>query len=144
MSALLSIYTDGGARGNPGPAACAYLIVQNQKLLHQDSKYLGITTNNQAEYEGVVLALNYLQTQKATLAPGTTLAFHLDSLLVVNQLSGTYKIKHLPLQRLAQHIHHQLESLGLPATFTYIPRAQNHLADALLNQELDQHTHPSS
>lgn len=137
MPHSLTIYTDGGARGNPGPAACACVIFQNQKLLHQESKYLGITTNNQAEYEGVVLALNYLQTQKTSLKPGTTLTFHLDSLLVVNQLSGTYKIKHAPLQRLALHIHQQLSDLNLPATFTYIPRAQNHLADALLNQALD-------
>jgi ribonuclease HI len=57
---MIEVYTDGGSRGNPGKAACAFVIFQDGKLLHEEFSYIGITTNNQAEYGGLLLALKYL------------------------------------------------------------------------------------
>src|SRR3989344_1516428 len=84
--ARLRIFTDGGARGNPGPSACAFVVLDDQnKLIFQQGFYLGYGTNNQAEYLGVVKALEWLGPRSAI--------FYLDSLLVVKQIKGEYKIK---------------------------------------------------
>ena len=96
MNKKLIIYTDGGARGNPGPAAAAAVIKNAEgQVVVQAAKYLGETTNNQAEYQGVLLAL-----QKAKDLDASEIDFFLDSELVVNQLNRHYKVKDLGLQSL--------------------------------------------
>jgi ribonuclease HI len=129
---LLIIYTDGGARGNPGPAACA-AVIKNKlgKTINQLSKYLGETTNNQAEYQGVFLGLNQAKELKAK-----EIIFYLDSELVVNQLCRKFKVKDLGLQSLFVKVWN-LSSHFSKISYHHIPREQNQEADSLVNQQLD-------
>lgn len=84
----MKIYVDGGARGNPGPAAAAYVIYSGNKLIAWDSKYLGEQTNNHAEYAAVIMAL-----EKANNLEIAKIEILSDSQLVVNQLNGEWKVK---------------------------------------------------
>lgn len=133
------IYTDGGARGNPGPAAAAYLIKSTEgEVITEGGVFLGIATNNHAEYEAVKQALVAVETLLSQEPDEKRMVhFYLDSKLVVEQLSGRFKIKNANLMAMAQSIHETLKKLAIDATFTYIPRAQNFEADALVNQVLD-------
>lgn len=141
----LHINTDGAARGNPGPAASAFIATQDHQTLHSHSRYLGRQTNNVAEYQGLILALTWLleHTQgqgTPTINPTTPINIRMDSLLVVNQIQGHYRIKETHLQQLAAEAHQliqQLKTTGYHITFQHIPRAQNKHADQLVNQELD-------
>ena len=142
MENTLNVYTDGGSRGNPGHAAYGITILDPQgHTLHQLSGYLGITTNNQAEYQGVVQALRYFQQNLSSFPSLTQLKFFLDSELIVRQITGVYRIKDAGLQVHATLIHQLLDSLPFQVTFTHVPRSQNKLADALVNQTLDQLGH---
>lgn len=131
----LLIHTDGGARGNPGPAATG-VVIQIQNQTHTVSRYLGITSNNVAEYSAVIDALSWVTT---TYPQGVSrIKVYADSLLMVNQLSGVYKIKDSKLKSLAVTIGGLIGKTGAQVSFTYIPRNQNKAADALVNQTLDQ------
>lgn len=128
------LYSDGGSRGNPGPSAAAFVLMdQNQHVLEQGGAYLGITTNNQAEYHGVRLGL-----EKAEEKGIRRLEFRVDSMLVVNQLRGSYKIKNRELWPIYERIRQLLESFD-HVRFTHVPRELNQLADSLVNKILDQH-----
>lgn len=132
----LIIHTDGGARGNPGPAACAFVIESSGKILHKGSLFLGKTTNNLAEYQGVLTALKYL-VDNPTLLTGNTVTFYLDSELVVRQLLGLYKIKSEVLKNVNQEIKKLISTIEIDIIFKNIPRTQNKIADFLVNRELD-------
>ncbi|PIS43050.1 MAG: ribonuclease H [Candidatus Kerfeldbacteria bacterium CG08_land_8_20_14_0_20_40_16] len=135
MKSLLKIYTDGGARGNPGPAAAGVVIFNEQgKLIGKYSKFLGETTNNQAEYQAVIFAL-----EKARQLKGTTLKLHLDSEIVVQQLNRKYKIKDSGLAALFVKIWNTGQSFK-SIEYNYIPREKNKLADSQVNLCLDQYT----
>ena len=132
----LSIYTDGGARGNPGPAAVGFVIKStNNQLIVEEGQLIGEATNNTAEYKAIITALNWLEENESKVT--STATFFLDSNLVVNQLGGNFKIKKQHLSQLAQEIHSKLHDLGITATFKYIPRDKNYRADYLLYQALD-------
>ena len=130
----LVIYTDGASRGNPGPASYGFTISdENGKLLHQEGKYIGITTNNVAEYTAVLEAL------KNALSIGGHIAsidLYADSKLVAEQLSGRYKIKSPHLKVIIDQIKILALELG-EIVYNHIPRAQNILADSLANLALD-------
>ncbi|HET9412237.1 MAG TPA: reverse transcriptase-like protein [Candidatus Saccharimonadales bacterium] len=133
----LIIYTDGGSRGNPGPSASGFVILDaKERVLFEDGKYLGITTNNQAEYQAVKLAL-----QKATEIGARELHFRLDSQLVVNQLNGVYQIKNRELWPIHARIK-ELMKLFKKVTFTHVRREFNQEADAMVNKILDAHKQP--
>ncbi len=133
----LDVFTDGGARGNPGPAAIGIAIYERGTKnvpLKTISQFLGSSqTNNEAEYQAVIAALtalNEFSPQEAN--------FYLDSELVVKQLNGEYKVKQPHLKE----FYNQIKSLSttIPMLkFDYIPRAKNKVADALVNQALDAH-----
>lgn len=132
------IYTDGASRGNPGHAACGYVIQNGDGVIWvEDSSYLGITTNNVAEYMAVKMALKRLVDGFSSKLPASV-EFRVDSLLVASQLSGKYKIKNPGLKVLAEEIK-KLESLAGKVIYSHIPRAQNFLADRLANRALDGH-----
>lgn len=130
------INTDGGARGNPGPAASGFVVRVDGKVIFEKGKYLGETTNNVAEYQAVNLAFGWLKEKKEELEI-TSVEFFLDSELVTKQLRGDYKIKNQNLLAIASQVKKQERDLGIPITYNYIPRAQNSLADAVVNQTLD-------
>ncbi len=128
----LTLFSDGAARGNPGPAA-AGAIIQNLKKekVAAISKFLGKATNNQAEYAAVILGL-----KKALEFNPTEVEIFLDSKLVVEQLAGRWKIKDLKLKELAEKTHALLVKFQR-WEIAHIPRAQNKKADSLANQILD-------
>lgn len=128
------IYSDGGSRGNPGPSASGYVIMDSTKnILAQGGEFLGITTNNQAEYHGVRLGL-----EKAKELELKSVDFRIDSMLVVNQMNGIYTIKNRELWPINERIH-DLVAYFDRVTFRHVPREQNQLADAEVNRTLDQH-----
>lgn len=130
----LIIYSDGGSRGNPGPSASGFVILNTrQDVLHQGGMYLGITTNNQAEYHGVRLGL-----EKALEIGARTIDFRIDSMLVVNQLNGTYKIKNRELWPINERIIELAEKFD-KVTFTHVKREFNQLADGMVNKILNAH-----
>ena len=136
---VLHIYTDGGARGNPGPAAVGVVINDHKGgTIHQFATTIGRATNNIAEYQAVVLALQWLIDNKSSYRLPLICNFYLDSKLVVNQLNGTWKIKNAQLRQQVINIH--LLEAQIATSFKYhaVPRQENHRADALLNQALDQ------
>jgi len=134
----LVIHTDGGARGNPGPAAVGVVIQQEGKILAQFGKRIGKTTNNVAEYTGVIEALTWLKDNPMNqLTDQPIIQFFLDSNLVVNQLNGTFKIKDTNLRLLLSKIRTLEQEINGEIYYTYIPREQNTQADLLVNGALD-------
>lgn len=133
---VIHIYTDGGARGNPGPAACAFVATdENGQLIHQQGFYLGVATNNQAEYQAVIESLKWLAIMNHE---PITVNFYLDSQLVVNQLNGNYKIKNALLEKLNSQIKNLVvENKIKVEKIIYIPRGKNFAADSLVNQTLN-------
>ncbi len=132
----LLLCTDGGSRGNPGPAAYGYVIQDISqdagKILEKCGNYLGVTTNNQAEYAGLINGLKWVVQNY----PDTYLRVQMDSLLIVSQVKGDYKVKHpdiLPRYLEAMDLLGKLKSY----TILYVPRVENVLADSLVNDVLD-------
>lgn len=126
------IYTDGGARGNPGPAGIGAVIYNEQKeVVAEVSKYLGVATNNQAEYQAIIAGL-----EKALELKGEELDCYLDSELVVKQLNHEYKVKNRELAPLFLKIHN-LSLNFKKISYTHVRRELNKVADALANKAMD-------
>lgn len=126
----LEIYCDGGARGNPGPAASAFIVYENKKIIHKEGKALGVTTNNVAEYTAVIMALTWLK-------EATSVTFFLDSELVVKQLTGLFKIKDEKLKELAINVKELERKFSGEIFYKSVRRESNAVADALVNETLD-------
>ena len=128
---MIKIYTDGGSRGNPGKSACAFVAAKNGKVTATQSKFLGIKTNNEAEYHAVILALEFIRDDLIEIIS--------DSELIIRQLTGEYKIKALHLQKLNTKIQNLAEKRKIK--FTYARRTNPFIVrvDKLVNKELDAH-----
>ncbi len=131
----LTLYCDGGSRGNPGPAAIGAVVfdatVEPPAPLASVSEYIGITTNNVAEYKALIAGLEAVADLHARL-----IHVRADSLLVINQLRGRWKVKHanmLPLHAQARSLLAAYDVVDLE----HVPRAENTEADALVNAALD-------
>lgn len=130
---MVKIYADGGSRGNPGPSASGYVLLDtNGTVLVDKGVYLGITTNNQAEYQALKFALEEAQKMHVHRVD-----VYMDSLLVINQMKGIFKVKnrdlwpiHDAIKRLASSFEH--------ISFTQVPRELNKLADNAVNRALDE------
>lgn len=131
------IYCDGGSRGNPGPAASAYVATVDGKVISQEGKYLDIQTNNFAEYTAVLLAVKWLTKQLSTSKLQFPMIINLDSQLVERQLNGFYKIKNEKLKQIANQIRALVNEYKLPVEFRWGYRTDNKLADSLVNETLD-------
>lgn len=128
----LVIYSDGGSRGNPGPSAAGYVVKgKDDKLIYEGGAYLGITTNNQAEYHGVRLGL-----EKAKELGAKTVDYYIDSMLVVNQLNGQYVIRNRELWPIHERIKELISQFD-KVTFRHIKREFNQQADGMVNKILD-------
>ncbi len=127
------VFCDGGARGNPGPAAVGFVVVRDGDIILKSSKYLGVTTNNVAEYSAVIIALQYLLRIKAT----TDVHFAMDSQLVVKQLNGEYKVKNEKLKKLYLQVKELEEKFDDKIIFKWLSRKRNDVADSLVNTELN-------
>ncbi len=128
------LYTDGGARGNPGPAGIGGVVLNDDGvLIGEVSEYIGETTNNQAEYRALLATL-----KKAKALGATEVDCYLDSQLVVRQMNREYKIKDPLLAQLFVTLYN-LSGQFDRITFTHIPREQNGAADRLVNKAIDTH-----
>lgn len=138
MNNSVKIYTDGGARGNPGPAAAAFVVVAEGKVIYKDSKFLGISTNNEAEYRALIIALEWLKNNKEKLKEKNVL-FLLDSQLVVRQLTKLYKVKSENLKPLVKRVENLTSTLSeVELVYLSVGREENRLADKLVNLKLDE------
>lgn len=130
------VWTDGGARGNPGPAGYGAVVKdETGQTLAELNEYLGETTNNIAEYNGLVAALERVK----LLAEGqpVCVVVKMDSELIVKQMNGEYKIKNEGLKPLFWRIRQLIVELGGQVSFTHIPRRENKEADYLSNVAMD-------
>lgn len=128
----IKLFGDGGSRGNPGPSACGYVLMDmNDAILLKKGVYLGVTTNNQAEYQSLKLGL-----EEAYKYGAREVAVHMDSMLVVNQMKGIFKVKNRDLWPIHESIK-ELASQFKKVTYTHVPRELNKLADAEVNAALD-------
>ncbi len=132
MGKKIKIFSDGGARGNPGPAGCGVVMMDEEdRIVGKFKKYLGEQTNNFAEYSGVILGL-----EEAKKMGVSEVDFFLDSELAVKQLNREFKVKNEELGKLFIRIYN-LEQGFKRVTFSHVPREMNKLADELANQAMD-------
>lgn len=130
----VKLFTDGGSRGNPGPSAIGYVIMDMEdNILEDKAQYLGVTTNNQAEYTALKMGLEACQRMGVKEVNA-----YLDSLLVVNQVNGSYKVKNKDLWPIHDAVN-QLKDSFRHVHFKHVPREFNKLADAAVNRALDEH-----
>lgn len=135
--AKLKIFTDGGARGNPGPAGIGVVVFDEaQDEVFQHSEFLGQATNNEAEYKALLASLEWLR-DYANEQSIDEVEWFLDSKLVVEQISRRWKIKEARLQTLAQQAWEILGSFKFNYSFHHVPREKNAIADGLANQAMD-------
>ena len=132
----LVVETDGGSRGNPGPAGYGAVVrdPESGAVLAERADYLGVVSNNVAEYSGLLAGLH----AAVEIDPDAAIEVRMDSRLVVEQMSGRWKIKHDDMRRLAA----QARAIVSPdrVTYTWVPRAENGAADALANAAMDRRT----
>ena len=137
-----TLYADGGSRGNPGPAGAGAVVFDSiGKRLVDVSDYLGVTTNNVAEYEAVLRGLIALVEQyDAALLKDSTLTIRMDSKLVIEQLKGAYKVKHPNLVPRYFEVKNILARSFGKVVFEHVYRENNKDADALANEAMDRGT----
>ena len=126
------LFTDGGARGNPGPAAAAYVLeTDDGTVLDARGEAIGVATNNVAEYSALVAGL-----RRAAELGVTALELRSDSELMVKQMRGEYRVKNRDLQELFLDASRAARAVG-DVTYTHVRREHNELADRLVNEALD-------
>lgn len=126
------MYADGGSRGNPGPSASGFVIMDlDDTIIKKSGIYLGVTTNNQAEYQALKFGLE--EAQKLGVRE---VAVFMDSLLVINQMKGIFKVKNRDLWPIHESIK-EIAKQFKKVTYTHVPRELNKLADAEVNTTLD-------
>ena len=131
----LIVFTDGASRGNPGLASYGFAVYnQDKEILYEEGKYIGITTNNVAEYRALIEGLKRAHELKAN-----EVECYLDSELVVKQLRGEYKLKHYNMQKLFDDVR-KVEKEFKRVSYIHLRREENHMprADQLVNFALDQ------
>lgn len=127
------LYTDGAARGNPGPAGIGFVLADGDgRVVFEGKRYLGETTNNQAEYTALISGL-----KKALEMSFTEVDINLDSELVVKQIKGEYKVKNGGLKPFYEDVKKILKEFG-GYDIRYIPRERNKAADRLANRAIDE------
>lgn len=128
----IKVYTDATAKGNPGPSGLGIVIKdESDEIILTHKQYIGKATNNQGEYTALLESLKLLKNLNTEY---DFIEFYSDSLLMVNQLTGKYKIKDKYLMRNAMNFWEGMTKLGKKHSITYIPREQNATADKLANE----------
>jgi len=134
----ISVYTDGGSRGNPGISGFGVVIYDQQcRIIHKISKFIGIKTNNEAEYSALLEALVWVRDHQTEF---TSVTLYSDSQLLVRQINGQYKIKAANIKPLYQLTLSVISDIHIPCTFHEVLREKNQLADDLANQAMDKKT----
>jgi ribonuclease HI len=131
----ISIYTDGGSRGNPGISGFGVVVLnESNQVIHKISKFIGIKTNNEAEYSALLEALVWVRDHQGEFS---SVKFFADSQLLIRQINGHYKVKAANIKPLYQLALSTLAEIHLPCTFHEILREKNSLADSLANLAMD-------
>jgi len=138
MRQNLKIYCDGGARGNPGPAAAAFIVEKNSRVIYKGAKFLGKTTNNVAEYNATIIATRWILENLKEFSGQIT--FYLDSELVAKQLSGKFRVKNENLRNLFFTIKTLEKQISAKVNYLSVPREKNKIADFLVNKILDENS----
>ena len=126
------VYTDGGSRGNPGHAGIG-IVINDQKY----SEYIGIKTNNQAEYMALVFALKQIKKTYGKRVVEYMIDVYMDSELIIKQMKGEYKVNE-NLSSFYLEVHNLIVELKTKVTFTHVLRDKNKVADSLANKALDE------
>ncbi|OQA52637.1 MAG: 14.7 kDa ribonuclease H-like protein [candidate division WS2 bacterium ADurb.Bin280] len=130
---ILEVFTDGGARGNPGPAAIGVFVMGDSKELEKKAMCIGEATNNVAEYSAFLESIKLIKDFECG-----KIVFKLDSELVVRQINGQYKVKNEKIRPLFAQVVENLSMINVPYEVVHIRREENKVADSLVNQALDQ------
>ena len=130
MARHFTLTADGGSRGNPGPAGYGSVITENGKIIAELYDFIGIATNNVAEYAGLIAGLTAIH----EIDPSATIDVKMDSKLVVEQMSGRWQIKHADMRVMAQDA--RAAHNPSQVSYTWIPRDENSHADRLANKAL--------
>jgi len=132
---MITVYSDGGSRGNPGKSAYAIVVVEDGEIIHEHAEFLGIHTNNYAEYRGLIAGIAKALDLKAAEAE-----FVMDSQLVIRQMNGEYRVKNPDMKALYDDAKN-LSSIIPKVSFRNVRRSEELIprADYLLNQEMDRH-----
>ena len=137
----LNLFTDGGARGNPGPAAIGVFIRDDRDAeIAGFGKKIGVSTNNIAEYKAVIEALFWILKNREKLSKTVKINFFLDSNLVFSQITGLFKIKNSQLRDLLFQVRQMELEINIPINYSYVPREKNKDADKYVNLALDRET----
>lgn len=129
---VLHLYTDGACRGNPGHGGAGFVLLDDHgNVVEKGGEYLGVCTNNIAEYRALIMGLEVAARHNCD-----HLHIHLDSELLVNQLTGSYRVRNPRLQVLMEEVKKLFSKIGFYSV-THIPRHRNSLADALANEAID-------
>ena len=132
------LYTDGAARGNPGPAgAGCHIENEDGETIASVSEYLGTTTNNQSEYKALIFGLEKVLALASQDEDPPVIECRMDSELIVEQMNQNYKVKHPELKTLYASVREIIISLGGAVTFKHVPREKNKKADKLANEAID-------
>lgn len=134
----LKVFTDGGAKGNPGPAAIGIVVYHNNEAVLKHREDIGEATNNVAEYTALVKAYELLKKDTSNfISHASKVEFFSDSQLMVNQLNGMYKVKNARIREFIVAIKIAEQEIGIPVSYTYVPREENTVADLLVNDKLN-------
>jgi len=135
---IVTIFTDGGAKGNPGPAAIGVVMYDEaQKDILRFRKDIGNATNNVAEYTAVLTALKIVKDKRESKVwEVDSIKLYSDSKLLVEQLSGNYKVKNEALKELCMQVHMLEREMGISVVYTHVGRDKNTVADALVNNAI--------
>ena len=133
----LSIFTDGGSLNNPGQAAYAFAIYQNNKLIYSEGKTIGVATNNAAEYTALICALEKIKTLTTnSQSPIINITVFSDSQLMVNQVNGLFKVKNAAIREFILKIRVLEQEINQPVIYKHISREKNSFTDSLVKKAL--------
>ncbi|MBI2051352.1 ribonuclease HI family protein [Candidatus Roizmanbacteria bacterium] len=134
---VLKVYTDGGSRGNPGPAAIGVAFYIGVEPIFTYREDIGIATNNDAEYTALIRALEKIKEQREKIKDAEKIEVRSDSSLIINQVRGFFKVKQGKIKEYIFKIRTLEQEIGLPVSYHLIPREENRVADALVkNKEI--------
>ena len=136
QKSLVTVYTDGASRGNPGNAGIGVVLYdESGNELAKHKKYIGLQTNNIAEYTALIESLNLLESRSLN---DSKITFYSDSNLLVNQISGNFIIRNEGLRKLSLEFWRIVKKLGMEFEIIHIPREKNKVADKLANEAIDE------
>lgn len=135
----MKVYTDGASRGNPGLSGAGIVILdESGNIISEEKQFLGVMTNNAAEYSALILSLEAIRKLKHKNAQIPAVSFYSDSQLMVNQITGKFKVKDLQLSKFHKEFLTTAKKMNLEFSAIHIPRNENKLADKLANKAIDE------